>query len=138
MIRRPPISTRTDTLFPYTTLFRSQRRDAKEETDEQQAQPTKAEMKIAPRDPPALPPAKRPHRRRSPMIRPSFISTIRPHRSASAGSWVMMSRVAPAACLRAKGRPMTAAPVAASRLPVGLSAKLHVGPARKGVGLGKG
>src|SRR3546814_10958101 len=26
MIRRPPISTRTDTLFPYTTLFRSQPR----------------------------------------------------------------------------------------------------------------
>src|SRR3546814_13284261 len=28
MIRRPPRSTRTDTLFPYTTLFRSQGRDA--------------------------------------------------------------------------------------------------------------
>src|SRR3546814_4780478 len=27
MIRRPPRSTRTDTLFPYTTLFRSQTRD---------------------------------------------------------------------------------------------------------------
>src|SRR3546814_2799859 len=27
MIRRPPRSTRTDTLFPYTTLFRSARRD---------------------------------------------------------------------------------------------------------------
>src|SRR3546814_2719257 len=27
MIRRPPISTRTDTLFPYTTLFRSGRDD---------------------------------------------------------------------------------------------------------------
>src|SRR3546814_16123934 len=26
MIRRPPRSTRTDTLFPYTTLFRSTRR----------------------------------------------------------------------------------------------------------------
>src|SRR3546814_3825650 len=26
MIRRPPISTRTDTLFPYTTLFRSANR----------------------------------------------------------------------------------------------------------------
>src|SRR3546814_5043990 len=26
MIRRPPISTRTDTLFPYTTLFRSHER----------------------------------------------------------------------------------------------------------------
>src|SRR3546814_14071043 len=28
MIRRPPRSTRTDTLFPYTTLFRSCRRPA--------------------------------------------------------------------------------------------------------------
>src|SRR3546814_2137118 len=28
MIRRPPRSTRTDTLFPYTTLFRSPRREA--------------------------------------------------------------------------------------------------------------
>src|SRR3546814_9692179 len=28
MIRRPPRSTRTDTLFPYTTLFRSERGDA--------------------------------------------------------------------------------------------------------------
>src|SRR3546814_6067740 len=27
MIRRPPRSTRTDTLFPYTTLFRSHRLD---------------------------------------------------------------------------------------------------------------
>src|SRR3546814_16831598 len=27
MIRRPPRSTRTDTLFPYTTLFRSRSRD---------------------------------------------------------------------------------------------------------------
>src|SRR3546814_1079600 len=27
MIRRPPRSTRTDTLFPYTTLFRSRRAD---------------------------------------------------------------------------------------------------------------
>src|SRR3546814_12733585 len=29
MIRRPPRSTRTDTLFPYTTLFRSPRAAAK-------------------------------------------------------------------------------------------------------------
>src|SRR3546814_1128796 len=27
MLRRPPRSTRTDTLFPYTTLFRSSRRE---------------------------------------------------------------------------------------------------------------
>src|SRR3546814_17306271 len=31
MIRRPPRSTRTDTLFPYTTLFRSGRTDLCEE-----------------------------------------------------------------------------------------------------------
>src|SRR3546814_13786609 len=30
MIRRPPRSTRTDTLFPYTTLFRSRHRDRAE------------------------------------------------------------------------------------------------------------
>src|SRR3546814_3950888 len=30
MMRRPPRSTRTDTLFPYTTLFRSRDRDAVE------------------------------------------------------------------------------------------------------------
>src|SRR3546814_2580168 len=30
MIRRPPRSTRTDTLFPYTTLFRSPGRDVPE------------------------------------------------------------------------------------------------------------
>src|SRR3546814_8950039 len=29
MIRRPPRSTRTDTLFPYTTLFRSEDRTAR-------------------------------------------------------------------------------------------------------------
>src|SRR3546814_14016171 len=31
MIRRPPRSTRTDTLFPYTTLFRSQPRPGAEQ-----------------------------------------------------------------------------------------------------------
>src|SRR3546814_7129660 len=30
MIRRPPRSTRTDTLFPYTTLFRSNKNQCKE------------------------------------------------------------------------------------------------------------
>src|SRR3546814_14212851 len=30
MIRRPPISTRTDTLFPYTTLFRSAREELRQ------------------------------------------------------------------------------------------------------------
>src|SRR3546814_6330536 len=33
MIRRPPRSTRTDTLFPYTTLFRSRDRLGRRPTD---------------------------------------------------------------------------------------------------------
>src|SRR3546814_2572811 len=35
MIRRPPKSTRTDTLFPYTTLFRSPRRHLEEPRPDQ-------------------------------------------------------------------------------------------------------
>src|SRR3546814_13695034 len=34
MIRRPPRSTRTDTLFPYTTLFRSSSDDDEEKSNE--------------------------------------------------------------------------------------------------------
>src|SRR3546814_126101 len=34
MIRRPPISTRTDTLFPYTTLFQAQAAVEKEGYDD--------------------------------------------------------------------------------------------------------
>src|SRR3546814_14913806 len=33
MIRRPPRSTRTDTLFPYTTLFRSEAAAARRDRD---------------------------------------------------------------------------------------------------------
>src|SRR3546814_10740082 len=33
MIRRPPRSTRTDTLFPYTTLFRSDPRDDRQDAE---------------------------------------------------------------------------------------------------------
>src|SRR3546814_2343214 len=35
MIRRPPRSTRTDTLFPYTTLFRSNKASATQIDDEE-------------------------------------------------------------------------------------------------------
>src|SRR3546814_3429865 len=39
MIRRPPRSTRTDTLFPYTTLFRSDGRHIVTEQDEMHVWP---------------------------------------------------------------------------------------------------
>src|SRR3546814_9023781 len=47
MIRRPPRSTRTDTLFPYTTLFRSRRSahlryHRESETEGQQAADTRS------------------------------------------------------------------------------------------------
>src|SRR3546814_15108578 len=45
MIRRPPRSTRTDTLFPYTTLFRSRiRRDNERMDDETTAATLAAAM----------------------------------------------------------------------------------------------
>src|SRR3546814_11749069 len=59
MSRRPPRSTRTDTLFPYTTLFRSAGRSA----------------------PPPGPPARSGRRRR--CCSPWYPS--QPHREASAG-----------------------------------------------------
>src|SRR3546814_4789912 len=51
MIRRPPRSTRTDTLFPYTTLFRSRRRHPRgrgrhahrQRADHQRAEPQRSE-----------------------------------------------------------------------------------------------
>src|SRR3546814_4993877 len=39
MIRRPPRSTRTDTLFPYTTLFRSLRPQGRADVHRQQLGP---------------------------------------------------------------------------------------------------
>src|SRR3546814_10583858 len=48
MIRLPPRSTRTDTLFPYTTLFRSQLRFIDEDGDEHSvADPKGLNEKIA-------------------------------------------------------------------------------------------
>src|SRR3546814_1317777 len=52
MIRRPPRSTRTDTLFPYTTLFRSKPAPA-----------------VAPRPAPKAPPPPRPSAQNSLMSR---------------------------------------------------------------------
>src|SRR3546814_14644010 len=37
MLRRPPRSTRTETLFPYTTLFRSRNRHAVPDDDDSRA-----------------------------------------------------------------------------------------------------
>src|SRR3546814_5446992 len=46
MIRRPPRSTRTDTLFPYTTLFRSDR-DAARAVDEQVGERRRQHLRLA-------------------------------------------------------------------------------------------
>src|SRR3546814_10699339 len=44
MIRRPPRSTRTDTLFPYTTLFRSPDRIARARTQDDAVHPPHARL----------------------------------------------------------------------------------------------
>src|SRR3546814_17103190 len=48
MIRRPPRSTRTDTLFPYTTLFRSQIRARQAERQPRIACLRSAHRRLAP------------------------------------------------------------------------------------------
>ena len=101
---------------------RRQRHHAQEQADEQQPQAAEPGMQVAPRDPPACPPPQCRHAATSPLNWPSRISTVRSHRAANAGSWVMISRVAPLACCRANSRSMIAVPVAWSRLPVGSSA----------------
>src|SRR3546814_15532888 len=52
MIRRPPVSTRTDTPFPYTTLFRSKRRERGEHGGEQRQSSEKLH-RSAPRSAPS-------------------------------------------------------------------------------------
>src|SRR3546814_16099009 len=52
MIRRPPRSTRTDTLFPYTTLFRSDPGAAGGGVEDQVAKLGAARVMAAPRQPP--------------------------------------------------------------------------------------
>src|SRR3546814_3615077 len=53
MIRRPPRSTRTDTLFPYTTLFRSPRRRCGRRRLRQHRHPRRRRRR-APRPPPPV------------------------------------------------------------------------------------
>src|SRR3546814_15264575 len=54
MIRRPPRSTRTDTLFPYTTLFRSQVVDVGERAEEEQTLDAAGEADQVEQEPAAL------------------------------------------------------------------------------------
>src|SRR3546814_9971215 len=53
MIRRPPRSTRTDTLFPYTTLFRSFRPDDEQIVGGQRIAQRAQRVAVHPRDRPA-------------------------------------------------------------------------------------
>src|SRR3546814_8419988 len=54
MIRRPPRSTRTDTLFPYTTLFRSRsgHRDRRARLPARRPHPAQADRGLGPTGPP--------------------------------------------------------------------------------------
>src|SRR3546814_20475072 len=54
MIRRPPRSTRTDTLFPYTTLFRSTTEEIREAMEEPVAAITDAVKVTLDKTPPEL------------------------------------------------------------------------------------
>src|SRR3546814_1525458 len=62
MIRRPPRSTRTDTLFPYTTLFRSLHASGRS-----RARPYRGNLQTSLRGSPAAPPAGPPAARCRPV-----------------------------------------------------------------------
>src|SRR3546814_15708628 len=73
MIRRPPRSTRTDTLFPYTTLFRSTRRIVRPEEEEEEhrlleLRPAGSRPSAAP-DRFSDPPTRHPHDGPAPPVR---------------------------------------------------------------------
>src|SRR5690606_105168 len=110
---------------------RRQRADAEEQADQQQSQAPEAAMQVAPGDAPGHGPAQRGHAALaaavSETMRPSARVTTRSHSAANASSWVMMISVAPVSARRAKSSSTMPAPVFASRLPVGSSAKISGG-----------
>src|SRR3546814_4197592 len=61
MIRRPPRSTRTDTLFPYTTLFRSARPSGKHAAQARAGVRLRSHRNRRVPSRPGLPPARRRH-----------------------------------------------------------------------------
>src|SRR3546814_20631700 len=76
MIRRPPRSTRTDTLFPYTTLFRSDRRDRRRHPHSPAGAAAAGAARGTLRALPAAAglPAGGGHRRRRPALRPAAVA----------------------------------------------------------------
>src|SRR3546814_1529338 len=79
MIRRPPRSTRTDTLFPYTTLFRSVL-PRKRESPSHERHPRRQHASPAPRSPPArvaTAPVRRRTTRRQDRLRRSWFERCR-------------------------------------------------------------
>src|SRR3546814_9040726 len=78
MIRRPPRSTRTDTLFPYTTLFRSSKRDGGSPDRATTASSTPA---TRPRQPAWAAPIQLPSSAHSNTGRQSAVSTAQTTRS---------------------------------------------------------
>src|SRR3546814_11919369 len=65
MIRLPPRSTRTDTLFPYTTLFRSDDHAAEGDREAAICEPSLRQPVLQPQVVPLLVPEERPGARRS-------------------------------------------------------------------------
>src|SRR3546814_9322723 len=97
MIRRPPISTRTDTLFPYTTLFRSDRRAADAALQPARRRGVRGTRRADRR--------RRLHAHRSPG-RPAAVGSGAPRRArdrCAAARWLSLRTAAAAAVLAAGG-----------------------------------
>src|SRR3546814_7488708 len=75
MIRRPPRSTRTDTLFPYTTLFRSDTTDAAPSSSALQPEDAAADSPVAATGP--APPASTLDTDRGTIVVPAGVTVLR-------------------------------------------------------------
>src|SRR3546814_16340671 len=105
MLRRPPVSTRTDTLFPYTTLFRSTAAPGGSRANK--AGPPHALLPLRAAAPPAVRTAAGPccRRRRGAAARPRGSAAERAARPLCGAARAGVGRLQEASCEGAKNRP---------------------------------
>src|SRR3546814_4349512 len=103
MIRRPPRSTHTDTLFPYTTLFRSEEEEPPDRVDEEFAE------RVGPGllDPEQAAPADRRHRIGGILLNPRLL--VRRSEEHTSELQSLMRTSYAVFCLKKKTQPVTAA-----------------------------
>src|SRR3546814_2379528 len=113
MIRRPPRSTRTDTLFPYTTLFRSLARRG----DDEQVVARRDALWLSVVDPFARHLCRARHLRPDHLYRSCEGSRHRPDRRLASGKWPPIFGAAPRTRRSGQRKPRPGETLTAARYP---------------------